>query len=410
MKRKVVAVFLLFLFVFTELPVQAASTRVEKYNFKVTELEIAWEGGSPDEYGTPAYSWLLIGKDEMEPDRMRISYSREYSEGEIYLGSYYFSATIPADTLDLRRRWDEPLDLELEIDGTAIFYPAIDKEEEPPPEDPQPFDDHLSLVIHAEPADAIKVMMNSKSRQEAVKNHEMIRGHITDLTVTGIVNGEDFSSVYASLRLLVAKYLTIGSDGVEPPIEGKASAPAPKGPAKGKPVMQNYNQIYMDAFADRMIGEIYEEQRVGVYLMDSTLEFHSEAYTYDPLEEVETIEYFNSFIEDYSWDPADFSDGQFEINAELTGMLTRIVYRWMEETETVTTEEIIRRVTLIFDLTQSGTNRTIVHIAGQDYATKEHSTTIDYSGSATIILDDADPLPAAGYASIRKSKVRMFGE
>ena len=419
MKKRLLRLLLLVVFTLSGMTAWAGTDQVQKESWEMTGFQVSWSGGPEDEYGVPAYNYLSI--DKLEDGTYRLFLGREYVEEDLYQGFYEFYADLPMDTLDLRKCFREPFDLDLTLDGMAKFYPPDPEEpgdtepgdKEPPDyEEPVPFPDSKTIQLHAEPSDAIRVMLKSQYRSDTIKTNDMTKGRLTDLAVTGTIDEVPFESAEGILQMVIFRNITIGTYEEVPPIDTKYMASVSQ--SKGTPQTLHYSQMYMQAWADRqgVIGDMEYSEWIGasLYLGTDSLEVYTDYGRFDPVNEVDINEYFSGYIENYVWDPADFAEGVFSLSVEVTGWLTRYTYPWDGTEPIEESYETTRRLSLTFDLNQIGTTRSFIKVGSKGYSGKERMTGLDYSGAATISIDDADPIPAQGYATYIKGTARLFGD
>lgn len=414
MKKRLLLMLLLVVFTLSGMTAWAKTNQVQKESWEMTGFQVSWWGGPEDEFGVPASNYLSI--DKLEDGTFRLFLGRDYLDGEVYQGFYEFYADLPIDTLDLRKSFQEPFDLDLIVDGMATFYPPYPEtpgEKEPPDyEEPIPFPATKAIQLHAEPGEAIRVMLNSRYRSDEITSNDMTRGKLTNLQVTGSVDGIPFESSEGILQTVIFRNITIGTYEEVLPIDTKATGTVSQ--SKGKPQTIKYSQMYMQAWADRQIvdGDLEYSEWIGasLYLGTDTLEVYTDYGRFDPVNEVDINEYFSGYIENYTWDPADFAGGVYTISVEVTGWLTRFSYPW-DGTEPIEESfETTRRLNLTFDMDQIGTTRAFHKIGSKSYSAKERMTGVDYSGVATIRIDDGEVIPAQGYATYIKGTARLFGD
>lgn len=414
MKKRVLIWFMLIVFAFSGMTAWAKPNQVQKETWEMTGFQVSWYGGVEDEYGIPSYSNLSIEK--QENGNFRLFLGREYFENEEYNGFYEFTADLPADTLDLRKSFKEPFSLDLEVDGMAVFYPpfpeeplAVDKNGEVPPdyEEPVPYPETRRVRLYAEPGDPIRLMLNSRYRTGELKSNDMTKGQLTNLFVTGSLDGEEFSSPDGSLQMIIVRNVTIGTYE-DVPMEARTNGSSIAS-AKGKPQTTNFSQMYMQAWTENNSDDYSEWLGVSLYLGTDTLEIYTDYSRFDPVNQADVNEYFSGYIENYTWDPADFAGGTYSMSLEVTGVLTRFTYDWNGTEPIEETFEITRQYDLTFDMTQIGTTRSILKIGSRAYSVKERTMGTDYSGSATISIDGAGPIRAQGYATYIKGTSRLTG-
>lgn len=328
MKKRLLRLLLLVVFTLSGMTAWAGTDQVHRESWEMTGFQVSWSGGPEDEYGVPAYNYLSI--DKLEDGTYRLFLGREYVEEDLYQGFYEFYADLPMDTLDLRKSFREPFDLDLTLDGMAKFYPPDpeepgDKEpgdKEPPDyEEPVPFPDSKTIQLHAEPSDAIRVTLKSQYRSDTIKTNDMTKGRLTDLAVTGTIDEVPFESAEGILQMVIFRNITIGTYEEVPPIDTKYMASVSQ--SKGTPQTLHYSQMYMQAWADRqgVIGDMEYSEWIGasLYLGTDSLEVYTDYGRFDPVNEVDINEYFSGYIENYVWDPADFAEGVFSLSVEVTG-------------------------------------------------------------------------------------------
>ncbi|WFF72193.1 hypothetical protein [Proteiniclasticum sp. QWL-01] len=262
MKKRWIAGMILLELSLHSVPVLAAGNQVQKVEMDMSGLDMCWMGGENDAYGTPEASSLYVRK--AASGTWQLILNREYGSDDPQPGQYQFMATLPKNTLNLRKDYGKTLELNINLTGYAIFYPneepwpddpkeeesgskklsdMTESDEKPPQEpfEPEPFPTSHRFRIHAEPFDAIRAMISMKASSGELKSRDKIRGKINSLQIQGAIDGDPFEAE-GPLSLLLWRTKTIGSAEILPEDGNIKDIPDPSDPFKSGMKSQSEEQ------------------------------------------------------------------------------------------------------------------------------------------------------------------------